>query len=274
MTFIIAMLFFNVQFYLQLLSAFKMSNRKHTIKTKNFRVQVEQYYERLERYKSEDDKKAFYATFVSIIPELRKYLGTRLRAMIHQGHFPHNFYEEDDFVDDLFISVYKNFDSLESEEDFYMFLFSEMDAILKRVERKEHSLHQPLEDIETYAKAERDRLREKVTAQLDGDLILKQELDDISYAQNESSFTTIFEEEFEKSLEDHLDREHTHSLSPEQVSQLILMLPQLDRNIATLYIHFHLTIPEIVKVTKLTHKEVSATVRKVKSLIQKEIFNF
>lgn len=273
MIFIIARLLFNVQFYDQILKGFKMSSRKHIIRTKNFRIHVEHYYERLEKYKSENDQRAFYATFVSIIPELRKYLGTRLAAMIHQGHFPHNFYKEDDFVDDLFISIYENFESLESEEDFYMYLFSEMDAILKTVERKEHNLHQPLEDIETYAKVERDRLREKITAQLDGDLILQQELDDISYAQNESAYTTIFEEDSMKMIEDHLDRNHTHSLSSEQVDQLILKLPQSVRNIATLYIHFHLNIPEIVKVTQLSHKEVTSIINEIKSLIQKELLN-
>ncbi|RMB64112.1 sigma-70 family RNA polymerase sigma factor [Dokdonia sinensis] len=250
-----------------------MSDRKHILRTKNYRVQVTQYYKRLERYKSSGNKSAFYNVFVSIIPELRKYIKTRLQELLHQGHFPHNFYEEDDFVDDLFISVYEHFDTLESEEDFYMFLFSEMDRLLKKVERKEQDLHQPLEDIESYAKAERYRLREKMTAQLDGDIILKQELDDVSYASQQVDFKTVFEERSEKSVDAKIDKELTHSLTSKQVDELIKNLPQVARNIATLYIHFHLTIPEIIKVTQVSREEVRTIIDQIKKLIRTELFN-
>lgn len=250
-----------------------MSARKHIVRTKNYRVQVTQYYERLEGYKSSGNQSAFYNVFVSIIPELRKYIKTRLQEMLHQGHFPHNFYEEDDFVDDLFISVYENFDVLKSEEDFYMFLFSEMDRLLRNVERKEQNFHQPLEDIENYAKAERDKLREKMTAQLDGDVILKQELDDVSYASQQVDFKTIFDENTEKTVGDAIDKELTHSLTTKQVDELIKNLPQATRNIATLYIHFHLTVPEIIKVTQSTRQNVESIIDQIKSLIRVELFN-
>lgn len=249
-----------------------MSTRRHIVRTKNYRVQVTQYYERLERYKSSGNQSAFYKVFVSIIPELRKYIKTRLQEMLHQGHFPHNFYQEDDFVDDLFISVYENFDVLKSEEDFYMFLFSEMDSLLKKVERKETDLHQPLEDIETYAKAERDKLREKMTAQLDGDIILKQELDDVSYASQQVDFKTVFEESTEEAVIASIDKELTHSLTSKQVDKLIKNLPQVARNVATLYIHFHLTVPEIIQVTQFERQEIDSIIKQIKSLLRTELF--
>jgi DNA-directed RNA polymerase specialized sigma24 family protein len=207
------------------------------------------------------------------MPELRKYIKTRLQELIHKGHFPHNFYEEDDFVDDLFISVYENFDSIKSEEEFYMYLFSEMDSLLKRVERTEHNLHQPLEDIETYAKAERDQLREKITAQLDGDIILQQELEDISYASRGDDFKTIFEVTSEKAVVDHLDNELTHSLTRKQVDKMIANLPLFARNIATLYIHFHLTVPEILKITKEPQEKVQQALDIIKKILQTSLLN-
>lgn len=250
-----------------------MATRKHIVRTKNYRIHVEQYYERLETYKSQSDQSAFYLTFVRIMPELRKYIKTRLQELIHKGHFPHNFYEENDFVDDLFISVYENFDSIKNEEEFYMYLFSEMDSLLKTVERTEHNLHQPLEDIETYAKAERDQLREKITAQLDGDIILQQELDDISYAATEGDFKTVFEVTSEKAVVDHLDNELTHSLTRQQVDKMIANLPLFARNIATLYIHFHLTVSEIVKITKEPQKKVQQALDIIKKTLQTSLLN-
>lgn len=250
-----------------------MATRKHIVRTKNYRIHVEQYYERLETYKSQSDQSAFYLTFVRIMPELRKYIKTRLQELIHKGHFPHNFYEENDFVDDLFISVYENFDNIKSEEDFYMFLFNEMDTLLKTVERTEHNLHQPLEDVETYAKAERDQLRERMTAQLDGDLILRQELDDISYASTGGDFKTVFEVASEKAVVDQLDNELTHTLTSTQVDEMIGNLPLFSRNIARLYIHFHLTVPEIMKVSQLTRQEVEEVILEIRQRISVELLN-
>lgn len=250
-----------------------MSTRKHIVRTKNYRVQVERYYHRLETLKSKGDKRGFYKTFVAIIPELRNYIKTRLQEMIHQGHFPHNFYEEDDFVDDLFIAVYDNFETLKNEEEFYMYLFDEMNNLLETVQRTEEKLHQPLEDIETYAKAERDKLREKITAQLDGDRILKQELDDISYASLENEFKTIFEVDSEKAVVEHLDKELIHSLTSKQIDKLIGGNSQNYRNIGTLFTHFHLTIPEIVKITKISHQEVDRTIKQIKETLKKGLFN-
>lgn len=250
-----------------------MGTRKHIVRTKNYRIQVEQYYEQLVTYRLKNDKSTFYSTFVRIIPELRKYIKTRLQEMIHHGHFPHNFYEEDDFVDDLFISVYENFNILKSEEDFYMYLFSEMDFLLKKVERSEHKLHQPLENLEVYAKAERDKLREHITAQLDGDIVFKEELDDISYASEDNSYDTILEMPVENTIAAAIDKDLLHNLTSDQIDKMISGLPIEHRNIATLYIHFHLKLSEILTVTKKSREEVEEVIESIKNTLRSGLFN-
>ncbi len=248
-----------------------MGTRKHIVRTKNYRIQIGQYYEQLVTYRSKKDKSTFYIIFVRIIPELRNYIKTRLQEMIHKGHFPHNFYEENDFVDDLFISVYENFDTLKSEEDFYMYLFSEMDFLLKKVERSEHDLHKPLEDIEVYAKAERDKLRERITSELDGDIIFKEDLDDISYSND--AYNTVFELPMENTITSAIDSDLTHSLTSKQIDAIIYGLPLGHRNIATLYIHFHLTFSEIMKVTEKSREEVGEVIEMVKRTLKSGLFN-
>lgn len=249
-----------------------MSNRQHFTRIKNYRIHVQHYYETLEEHRSKDNKQAFYEVYLRIIPQLKNYINTRLQELVHAGHFPHNFYEVDDFVDDLFISVYDNFKAFKSEEDFYMFLFKEMDRLLKNVARTEEELHQPLENIEVYAKAERDKLREKMTAQLDGDLILKQELDDVSYASQQLDSKTLFEETTENTIVNTIDIDLTRSLSTGQVDAFIRNLPLGARNVATLYIHFHLTIPEIVSITNETRQNVDLVIDQVKNLLHTQLF--
>lgn len=249
-----------------------MSNRQHFTRIKNYRIHVQHYYETLEQHRSKDNKQAFYEVYLRIIPQLKNYIKTRLQELVHAGHFPHNFYEVDDFVDDLFISVYDNFKEFKSEEDFYMFLFKEMDRLLKNVARTEEELHQPLENIEVYAKAERDQLREKMTAQLDGDLILKQELDDVSYASQHLASKTLSEETTEDTIVNTIDIDFTRSLSTRQIDTFIRNLPLVARNVATLYIHFHLTISEIMNITKETQHSIEMVIDQVSRLRNTKVF--
>lgn len=250
-----------------------MVTRKHIVTTRNYRIEVAQYYEQLVTYKFENDKTAFYAIFIRIIPELRKYLKTRLQELIHNSHFPHNFYKEDDFIDDLFISVYEQFNTLKSEEDFYLYLFIEMDFLLKKVERSEHKLHKPLENLEIYAKAERDTLRERITSQLDGDIVFKEELDDISYASQNNKYKIILELPVENTIGASLDKDLTHNLTSEQIDQIIIGLPLEHRNIATLYLFFHLTKPEIRKLTKKSQKEIKQVIEMLKNTLKSGLFD-
>ncbi len=250
-----------------------MSHRPHIVKKKNYRVHVQQYYTILEQHHEQGDKKAFYALFSRIIPQLRNYIKTRLQELVHEGHFPHNFYEVDDFVDDLFIAVYENFKNLHNEEDFYMFLFSEIDTLLQEVQTREDKHHQSVENIEPYLRSERNSLRERFTAELDGDLIMKEELNDISYDLIFKYLQPIAGEANSTEIDDKIDREQRAKSRNASIDALLSKFPQEHRNVATLYIHFHLTAPEIVRVTKLPRIEVEHILDGIKHNLRRDFFN-
>lgn len=250
-----------------------MSTRQHFIKTKNYRIHVQHYYETLEQHRAKDNKQAFYEVYIRIIPQLRNYIKTRLQELVHQGHFPHNFYEVDDFVDDLFISVYENFKKFKSEEDFYMFLFDEVNSLLNAAQKQETKHHESTEQLDLYAKVERDALRERFTAELDGDLVMREELDDISYDLNLEALAPIAQEGTETKLNEHLDQATKKNYMTSQIDGLLEKFPIEHRNIATLYVHFHLTPQEIVRVTKQPRVQVEKVLNSIKHTLRRDFFN-
>lgn len=82
----------------------------------------------------------------------------------------------------------------------------------------------------------------------------------------------MFEESTEEAVIASIDKELTHSLTSKQVDKLIKNLPQVARNVATLYIHFHLTVPEIIQVTQFERQEIDSIIKQIKSLLRTELF--
>lgn len=250
-----------------------MESYKHIVRTKRYRLQVQSNFKRLKVLKAKEDFTGFYTAFLETIPELRSYLNKYIKELENDKKLPSNFYEVNDFIDDLFLIVYDSFKTFKDEDDFYIFLFVQLDLLIDKAVLKEQGQHNSIENIDDYAKIERDQMVEKMAAQLDGDLILTEELDDISYRKGIQEHLTVFEIEIEQELDQKMDQEKMHNLSSKQVHAILENLPRLQRNIASLYIDFHLTIPEIIKVTKASSEKVHRVITDVKNTIKNNLFN-
>jgi hypothetical protein len=149
-----------------------MEIRKYIINARSYRIEAQRNYRKLGILKAQDNSRAFYALFVSNMPQLSMYINTGLNKMEDEGVLLSNFYKVNDFIDELFLKVYDKFDSVKTDDEFYVFIFLELNELLKNAAQAETLLHKPLENIELYAQAESDKMKEKMAAQLDGDIIL------------------------------------------------------------------------------------------------------
>lgn len=250
-----------------------MDSYTHIIRTKRYRLQVQSNFKRLKVLKAKEDVTGFYTAFLETIPELRNYLYKLLKELENNKKLPSNFYEVNDFIDDLFLIVYDSFKTFKDEDDFYIFLFVQLDLLIDKAVLKEQGRHDSIESLNVYEKQERDLMIEKMAAQLDGDLILTEELDDISYRKGTQEHLAVFEIETVQGLDQKMDEEKMHDLTSKQVQEILENLPRLQRNIASLYIDFHLTIPEIIKVTKASSEKVHRVITDVKNTIKNNLFN-
>lgn len=250
-----------------------METGKHIFRTASYRVAVQGRFKRLGVLRLKEDPKAFYAVFIQTMPELRKYINSRLQTLVGSGVLMSNFYKEDDFIDDLFIRAYNRFNSFESDDEFYVFLFVTLNTLLEQAVATEQKVHESTENIADFEKAERDSMREQLATQLDGDIIFKEELDDVSYQKEKETFASLFELNTVKDLDNRIDKERMHTWTSEQIDGFIKTLPNAHKNIAILYLHFHLTRPEIQKITKQSAVQVDKVITILQESLTEILFN-
>ena len=169
--------------------------------------------------------------------------------------------------------MYENFEDLKQEEDFYLFLFAQIDALLAQAAQEEIKHHESVVQLDLYAKTERDKLRERYTAQFDGDLIMKEELTDVSYDLNKQVFEPIIQDGGTQKLDERIDQEKLEKFTTNNIHEILKMIPLAHRNIATLFIHFHLDAPEIVRITKRSRLEVENSIDSIKHILRRDFFN-
>lgn len=164
---------------------------------KGIRIVIARTYENLVQLKKEGNQAHFNEMLMEILPEVKNYINRRLSAAIHKGHFPKGMYTADDFVDQLFVEVYDKIGEVPNENDFYHWLFKRTNQLLEDVMVEEEFDEFFFKNIDDYSKPEWDALAEKVTSNLEGEEILMEDLEDVSYRKNDYVINDVFVEEDE-----------------------------------------------------------------------------
>lgn len=74
--------------------------------------------------------------------------------------------------------------------------------------------------------------------------------------------------ESENDLVEGIDNEIPYLLTGEEVDELINRVPPSLKNIANLYMYFHLTAPEIVAITKESRDQVHRSITMIKQFLE------
>ena len=238
-----------------------------------FRLFVTKSFPDLIKLKKEGEKKSFNELVLKIIPELRKYINGRLNSAIKKGHFSKGKYKSDDFIDQLFIDIYDNIDEVEHEKDFYHWLFIKTNLLLEDTIIEEEFDDLFFRNIDDYSKPEWVEMQEKYSTDGDGDLLMIEELDDMSYNHNDYTLNHVFIEDKEKAMIEEID-EH---LSKEQLQHHIAMvlhnLPPAMRQVFELFTKEELALEEIAQIRNNTLEEVNQLLKDAKKALQVSLFN-
>ncbi|MCK0131616.1 sigma-70 family RNA polymerase sigma factor [Flavobacteriaceae bacterium F08102] len=184
-----------------------MKNTAHNSAQQNtYRVLVTETFTSLVQLKKNKDKTSFNKQFLAISPELKKYIVNRLNSAIKKGHFSKNKYNVDDVLDQLFIEVYDAIDQFDNEDEFYIWLFKQTNQLLDDMIDEEKFDDQFLKNIDDYSKPEWDEMQEHYSTDGGGDLLLIEELDDMSYNHNDYTLNDVFIEDKETGLIDKIDK--------------------------------------------------------------------
>ena len=219
----------------------------------------------LQRHKKEKDFARFYEKLELFIPELKKFMTGSLKAAENQGMLDRGFYDADEMLDEVYLEAFK---ALSSEMNVTKLRRSLFKKAIKKIEGKK--AQEVPDDVNTHAllKAELKTLSEEFTTEGDGDRILYDELDDISYRQKQGwSLEIYLDESLEKQLIKKLNLDEASLLSDEKRRLLGLLcstIPQRSKTVIELLVFGDQDTFEISEILGVTEKVVKRILFKVK----------
>ncbi|NER16801.1 RNA polymerase sigma factor [Spongiivirga citrea] len=246
---------------------------KYYVDREELQILIKQKLPDLVKLKAEENRIAFDKLLLDIVPEIKKYIIKKVRHAIKKGHFPKNKYTANDFIDQLFIEVYDGIEGFSGEDEFYVWLFRKTNELLDEAITEEEFDDLFIQNIDDYSKNEWDQMQEKFTAESDGDLIMKEELADISYYKDTYALDDVFIENTEKELVKKIDE----TLHQEEVDRHIEMvlhnLPTAMRNVFELFTKQHLTLAEIAELRKTTIEKTQQLLNDARKGLKISFFN-
>ena len=245
----------------------------YTEKREQLRISIKRTFPNLVAFKKKKDRVAFNKLLLEIAPEIKKYVVSRMRTAIKKDHFPKNKYAPDDFIDQLFIETYEHIEDFSNEDEFYLWLYKKTNELLDDVITEETFDDLFFTNIDDYSKQEWNQLEEKFTAEGDGDLIMNEDLDDISYYKDAFTTKDVFIENTESELIKRLDESLHEEEIDRHIETVLHNLSQPMRTVFQLFTKQHLTLEEISAVQKDSVEKVNQLLNDARKALKVSLFN-
>ncbi len=205
---------------------------------------------------------------LSIVHLLHPYVKQRIRVAENFGIFPKNMYQSNGVIDDVILKVYENGtrQSIDVNE-LRIIMFELANNKLKSLFENE-KWHKNSISTKFILEEELKQLEEDFTVDAGNDLIMNEELDDISYHQNDDESPLLLSEENQQNIINFLDLKDK-SFFYDRNNQNVLhkmyrMLPLQTSNVVDLYVLGKLNLHEIANILSTEIIEVKRIINFVK----------
>ena len=132
------------------------------------------------RSRQNPDKKT-----LAIIHLLHPYVKQRIRVGENLGILPRNMYKSNELIDEVVLDVYEHgLQKSEEKEALRMIMFEKINARINRLFKSEE-WHKDAISTKIILEEELKQLEENFTIDADNDYVMNEDLDDISYHQND-----------------------------------------------------------------------------------------
>ena len=240
---------------------------------REFHLFVANTYKDLIRLKKEGDLSSFNNLLVKAIPKVKLYVNKELDRALASGKIDRNKYRADDFIDQLFIEMYDHIDEIENEKELYPWMFKKVDELLGDILVEEEFDSLFLENLDNYSKPEWDEMQEKFSTDGDGDLVMKEEWDDISYAKNDYVLNHVFVEDGDEKIIVQLDKELGDENIRKHTELVLRQLPVPMRRVYELFTEHQFDVAEIAKIRNSTIKEVESILEAARKSLRKSFLS-
>ncbi|MEQ8218729.1 MAG: sigma-70 family RNA polymerase sigma factor [Arenibacter sp.] len=240
---------------------------------KEFHLFVANTYRDLIRLKKEGDLSSFNNLLLKSIPEVKRYINKNLNRALTNGKIDRNKYKANDFIDQLFIEVYEHIDEIKNEKEFYPWMFKKVDELMGDILEEEEFDSLFFENIDNYSKPEWDEMQEKFSTDGDGDLVMKEEWDDISYAKNDYVLNHVFVEDGDQKILVQLDKELGAENIRKHTEMVLHHLPMPMRTVYELFAEHQFDITEIAKIRNSSVEEVESLLEAARKSLRLSFLN-
>ncbi|XLS27435.1 hypothetical protein ACJD0Z_09520 [Flavobacteriaceae bacterium M23B6Z8] len=215
-----------------------------------------------------DMHQEFGKKVLSAVPRVYPYVKHRLYVGETSGVIPRNMYHSNGIIDDAIIDLYEKFEGkITDPQELKLKLFRIVDDKLNTLFKTEE-FHKNTLSTSKILKAELEMLEEKFEIDTDDDLLMHEELDDISYHQNDHEKPRFLYDDAEKNIIQALEIEDSRrALSNNRLKTLHKIydwLPFETSNIFDFYVFGKLSYDEIAAIKELTVAQVNRTLQAVR----------
>ena len=223
---------------------------------------------RLQELKRKEDLTAFKALMKKNIPGVKRYIASVLWAAVSRHAIPGGKYKADDFVDELYLRACDQIHTVKEEKTLREWLFKKADELLNEAITEEQFDQAFIENIDRISQPEWDEMEEKFSTDGDGDFVMEEELDDISYPKNDYTLDDVFIEEEEPQLIEKLNRELTEDQIRRHINMVLNQLPIIARSVFDLAVNQQFEPREIAAIKNLSLSEVHQYLRQTRKYLR------
>lgn len=199
----------------------------------------------IKHIKTKNRKTKFDKKVLSAIQHIHPYVKHRIYIAESIGVLPKNMYTSNGIIDEGIVKLYKRgFDQDSDALSIKIELFKIIDLYLNELFKKE-AFHKNTVSTSSILKEELDNLEEKYTTDADLDYVMDEDLDDISYKQNNNQKHLFLYENNESTILNALEIENISTENKKRLLGNLYSLPIKTTDILDLYIFGKLSFKEI-----------------------------
>ena len=212
---------------------------------------------------------------LSLVQLLHPYVKQRIRVAENLGIFPRNMFKTNEIIDEIVLQVYEEgLQNSLDQDDLRIAMFrmacERMNQLMESEEWHKDSISTKL-----ILEEELRQLEENFTMDADNDLVMNEDLDDISYHLNDKEAPSLPYDDKEEGVKIFLGLEQLEQNGfgrhRKQLRRLYYKLPLATSNIVDLYILGKLSFAEIATILNNEISEVKEIVNFVKETFRKQL---
>ncbi len=145
-----------------------------------------------ERVISQNELVVFNQRMVGFLPRIKEFFSWQLSKLEKNNIIPGGKYKAEDLVDDLYIMAYDHNQKVKGDVHLFNWLFAKAKELIEDTIIEVDFDNTFFKNIDNYTKVERDEMEERFSVDGDGDLVMEEELDDLSYRKNDYVLESAF----------------------------------------------------------------------------------